>query len=131
MSKEPIDKGHQQWLSAMRSNDPEALGRIVTGDVILMPPHQEPVTGRQGVMNWFAAVVEQARTVAVGVPEREVILAGDFGIERGAFTWKVAPVSGGSQIEDHGHFVAVWQRQPDGGWKVKSNIWNSTLPVPR
>ena len=34
---------------------------------------------------------------------REVIVAGDFGIERGSFTWKVAPVAGGSQIEDRGH----------------------------
>lgn len=130
MSKEAIDKGHQDWLNAMKANDAQALGRLVTVDVVLMPPHQEPVTGPQEVINWFAGVVKQARTVAVGIPDREVIVAGDFGIERGSFTWKVAPTGGGSHIEDRGHFLAIWQRQPDGSWKVKRNIWNSTLPVP-
>jgi ketosteroid isomerase-like protein len=130
MSKEAIDKGHEDWLTAMKTNDAEALGRLVAGDVVLMPPHQEPVTGPQGVINWFSAVVKQARTVAVGIQEREVMIAGDFGIERGAFTWKVAPTAGGSPVEDHGHFLAIWQRQPAGSWKLKRNIWNSTLPIP-
>src|SRR5262245_10997609 len=123
MSKEAIDKGHVDWLNAMKANDAEALGRLVTADVVLMPPHQEPVAGPQAVINWFAGVVKQARTVEVDIPEREVMIAGDFGIERGAFTWKVAPTAGGSPIEDGGHFLAIWQRQPDGSWKVKRNIW--------
>jgi ketosteroid isomerase-like protein len=130
MSRDAIDKGHQQWLDAMKANDPEALGRLVTDDVVLMPPHQEAVTGRQGVVNWFGDVVKQAQTVAVGILARDVIVAGDFGIERGSFTWKVAPSGGVSQVEDRGHFCAIWQRQPDGSWKVQSNIWNSTLPIP-
>jgi ketosteroid isomerase-like protein len=131
MSKEAIDKGHVDWLNAMKANDAEALGRLVTADVVLMPPHQPPVSGPQGVINWFGGVVKQARTVGVDIKEREVIVAGDFGIERGAFVWKVAPTAGGSPIEDHGSFLALWQRQPDGAWKVKRNIWNSTLPAAR
>ena len=130
MSKEGVDRGHNQWLEAMKANDPAALGRMVTEDVVLMPPHSQPVVGRQAVIDWFAGVVSQARTKAVGVPQREVTLAGDLAIERGSFTWKVAPASGGSDIEDHGNFLAIWQRQSDGAWKVTRNIWNSTLPLP-
>lgn len=129
MSKENIDQGHAKWLDAMKANDAEALGRLVTEDAVLLPPHDQPVAGRQGVIAWFAGVVKQARTTSVGVPQREVIVAGDWAIERGSFTWKVVP-TGGSEIEDRGNYLAVWQRQPDGSWKVARNIWNSTLPVP-
>ena len=83
MSTEGVDKGHHQWLQAMETNDPAALGRLVTAEVVLMPPHSEAVVGRQGVVDWFAGVVAQARTKAVGVPRREVMLAGDLAIERG------------------------------------------------
>lgn len=130
MSKEAIDKGHTAFLVAMKANNAEALGPLVTTDVVFMPPHEQPVTGRQGVIDWFSGVVKQARTVAVLVPQREVIVTGDFGIERGSFIWKVAPTAGGSEIEDRGNFLAIWQRQPDGSWKAKYDIWNSTLPVP-
>jgi ketosteroid isomerase-like protein len=73
--------------------------------------------------------VKQVRTVAVDVSQREVIIAGDVAIERGSFTWKVTP-AGGSDVEDHGSFLAIWRRQPDGAWKLARNIWNSTLPLP-
>jgi ketosteroid isomerase-like protein len=130
MSKEAVDKGHHAWLDAMKANDPEGLGRIVADDVVLMPPHDQPVTGRRGVVDWFGGVVKQARTVAVSVPQREVIAAGsDWAFERGSFTWSVVPSTGGSQVDDRGNFLAVWQRQPDGSWKLTRNIWNSTLPV--
>ena len=130
MSREAIDNGHYQWLEAMKANDPIALGSLVTDDVVLMPPHTEPVVGRQGVIDWFASVVSQARTTSAQVRQREVTIAGELGIERGSFTWTIAPVSGGSELDDRGSFLAIWQRQPDGSWKVMRNIWNSTLPLP-
>ena len=128
MSREAVDKGHEAWLGAMTANDAAALGQLVTSDVVLMPPHQPPVAGRQGVVDWFADVVKQARTVAVTVPQREVIVAGDVAIERGSFTWKVAPMGAASHVEDRGNFLAIWRQQSDGSWKLTRNIWNSTVP---
>ena len=130
MSRQDIDNGHYQWLEAMKANDPVALSHLVTDDVVLMPPHTEPVVGRQGVIDWFATVVSQARTKSVNILQREVTVIGELAIERGSFTWTVAPALGGSEIDDHGNFLAVWQRQSDGSWKVTRNIWNSTLPLP-
>jgi len=130
MSRAAIDKGHAAWIDAFKRNDAKALGPLVAADMVCMPPHREAVTGPQGVVDWFAGVVKEARTVAVGISTREVIVAEDFAIERGAFTWKVAPTGGGPNVEDRGNFMAVWQKQPDGSWKIKRNIWNSTLPLP-
>jgi len=130
MSRESIDKNHQAWLDAMKANDAEALGRLVTEDAVLMPPNQPPIVGRAAVIDWFAGVVKEARTTGIGILEREVIVAGDWGIERGSFAWTVAPTAGGSPIEDRGNFLAIHQRQIDGTWKVTRNIWNSTIPAP-
>ena len=130
MSREDIDRNHQAWLDAMKANDAEALGRLVTEDAVLMPPNQPAVVGRAAVIDWFAGVVTQARTTGIGVPQREVIVAGDWAIERGSFVWNIAPAAGGAPIEDHGNFLAIHQRQVDGTWKVTRNIWNSTLPAP-
>jgi ketosteroid isomerase-like protein len=113
----------------MKSNDAEAVGRLVTEDAILMPPHQHPVIGRQHVIDWFAGVVKQARTTAVDVTQRQVIVAGDVAIEQGSFIWKVAPTGGGSLLVDEGSFMAIWKQQPDGSWRILRNIWNSSLPA--
>lgn len=114
----------------MKGNDAHALGRLVTEDAVLMPPHQPPVVGRAAVVDWFAGIVKQARTTSVGVPQREVIVADDWAFERGSFVWKLAPTGGGAPIEDQGNFLAIYRRQSDGTWKVTRNIWNSTLAAP-
>ena len=128
MSRDRIDAVHLAWLDAMRTNDAEALGRLVTEDAVLMPPHEALVVGRSAIIEWFAAVVRQARTADVEVSQREVIVAGNYGIERGSYVWTVSP-AGGSPVELRGNFLAIHQQQLDGEWKLTRNIWNSTLPV--
>jgi ketosteroid isomerase-like protein len=76
MSREDIDRGHVEWLDAMKANDARRLGELVTEDAILMPHNQEPVSGRQSIIDWFTEVVQQARTTDVDVPPREVIIDG-------------------------------------------------------
>ena len=49
MSRDRIDAVHLAWLDAMRTNDAEALGRLVTEDAVLMPPHEAPVAGGAGI----------------------------------------------------------------------------------
>ena len=130
MSRERIDKTHFAWLDAMTANDAAALGRVVTDDVVLMPPNEQPVAGRAAIVDWFDGVVRQARTTSVDVPQREVIVSGDYGIERGSYVWTVSPAAGGSPIVLRGNFLAIYQQQSDGEWMVIRNIWNSTLPAP-
>jgi len=130
MSRERIDKTHFAWLDAMTANDAAALGRVVTDDVVLMPPNEQPLTGRAEIVDWFDGVVRQARTTSVDVPQREVIVSGDYGIERGSYVWTVSPAVGGSPIVLRGNFLAIYQQQSDGEWRVIRNIWNSTLPAP-
>ena len=128
MSRERIDKTHLAWLDAMKANDSEALGRIVTDDVVLMPPNEQPLAGRVSIVQWFDDVVRKARTSDVQTPDREVIVAGDYGIERGSYVWTINPPND-SPLELRGNFLAIYHRQADGEWKVTRNIWNSTLPA--
>jgi ketosteroid isomerase-like protein len=129
MSRARVDKTHLAWLDAMKANDGRALGRLVTEDAVLMPPNEPVLVGRTAVVAWFENVVRQARTTGIDIPQREVIVTGDYGIERGSFVWKLSPASGGPPFEARGNFLAIYQRQADGEWKVIRNIWNSTLPV--
>ncbi|MGD8329798.1 MAG: hypothetical protein PVJ49_10195 [Acidobacteriota bacterium] len=34
------------------------------------------------------------------------------------------PRAGGDTVERRSRFLQVWQRQPDGGWRVARGIWN-------
>ena len=70
----------------------------------------------------------EATTVDVQIPERGVVVSGDWGIESGSFAWTLSPVGSGEHFTARGSFVAIWRRDLDGAWKISSDIWNSTDP---
>jgi len=126
MSKQLIDEGHERFLDAMRANDAAALLEVLTEDVVFYPPGIEPVRGKAAVRAWYEGINTEMLTEAIDVPAREVVVAGDLGIEEGKYVWKLAPVGGGDTVTATGHFIAIWRRQADGGWKCTSDIWNSS-----
>ena len=130
MSKQAINDGNETFLAAMKSNDLAQMLAPLTDDVVFMPPNQAVLNGKGAVKGWFEQLLSQMRTSDVSVSEREVLVGGDWGYEQGSFVWKLTPVAGGAPVEDRGNFVALWQRQSDGSWKLARDIWNSTRPLP-
>lgn len=129
MSRQAIDQGHEQFLAAMKAGDASALVAVLTDDVQFDPPHEATRKGKQDVKAWAQQLFAAVKTQRVNVSAREVVLTGDYAIERGEFVWAVAPTTGGATSEDRGRFLAIWQRQTDGSWKAKHDIWNSSNPV--
>ena len=39
--------------------------------------------------------------------------------------------SGNGGVHDVGKYLLVWKKQPDGGWKVLREIYNTDLPAPK
>jgi len=126
-----IDSGHHAFLAAMKANDANALVSLLTTDVEFLPPNDSSHAGKEGVRSWFNGIVAQFKTTDVGVNERNVIVGGDWGIERANFNWTLTPVAGGSEITNKGKFIAIWHKEADGTWKTKYNIWNSSIPPPK
>lgn len=125
-----IDAGHEAFLAGMRANDCNALLAVLTADVVFVPPNTPQANGPDAVRSWCESTFAQVKTKAVAVSNRDVTVAGDWGIEHGVFDWTVVPAAGGGDMADQGRFVAIWRRQADGSWKLARDIWNSALPVP-
>lgn len=129
MSEHWIDQGRERFLQAWLTNDPDALMQELADNVVFMPPGQEPARGKAAVRAWFMATIAEATTVSLQLPERDVVVAGEWGIESGSFSWTLSPVGGGALFVARGSFITIWRRDPDGEWKVASDIWNSTDPA--
>ncbi len=120
VSEHSIDQGRERFLEAWLTNDPDALMRELDDDVVFMPPGHEPARGKSAVRAWFEAAIAESTTVSLQIPEREVVVAGDWGIESGSFAWTLSPVGGGEQLAARGSFVTIWRRDSRGEWRVAS-----------
>jgi ketosteroid isomerase-like protein len=125
-----IDVALESFLAGMRASDCNALLGLLATDVVIVPPNMPPASGPDGFRSWCESVFSQVKTKAVTIANRDVTIAGDWGIEHGSFEWTVVPAAGGADVRDQGNFVAIYHRQADGSWKLARDIWNSSLPVP-
>ena len=125
-----VDSASDRLFVALRTNDMDSLLSRVADDVVMMPPNEAPVRGKAAMRNWYAGFLAQVRTTALTVADREVFIGSGWAAERAAYEWVVTPVGGGKPIVDHGNYMQIWQRQPDGRWLFKREIWNSTDPIP-
>ena len=69
-------------------------------------------------------------TVKLIVEVLEVRVAGDWAFARMTYTETLTPKAGGEPTEDSGRWLVIYERQPDGAWKIYLEIWNSDRPLP-
>jgi ketosteroid isomerase-like protein len=125
-----VDSASDGLLAALRTNSMDSLLSHVADDMVMMPPNEAPVRGKAAMRNWYAGFLAQVRTTALTVSERDVFIGSGWAAERGTYEWVVTPVGGGQPSTDHGNYIQIWQRHPDGRWLFSREIWNSTDPLP-
>ena len=123
-----VDSAADRLLAALRTNDPDALLALLADDVVLMPPNEAVLKGKDAVRTWYEGFLAQMRTTSLTIGDREVLLGGEWAIEIARFEWVLTPVAGGLPVTDRGSYMQVWRRGEDGRWLFSRELWNSAPP---
>lgn len=116
-----------RWGEGYNAGDAAAVAALYAEDATLLPPNAEAVQGRAAIEEFFKAELElgatdlKLTTISVGG-------GGDVAYEVGRFTVAI-PSEGGEMMRDEGKYLAIYQHQADGTWKVQFDTWNSDLPL--
>jgi uncharacterized protein (TIGR02246 family) len=119
-AKAEIDKLIVELEEAYHSGDAASIAALYTEDAVLMPPNSEALTGRDAIQGlWTAALADGHQG---DLSTKDVIVAGDYAIETGAYKIDMAD---GTHV-DHGNYVVVWKKTPEG-LRMARDIWNSNM----
>jgi ketosteroid isomerase-like protein len=121
------DASYHQSLEAM---DLDAWTSMYAPDAKLYPPNGPMVTGAEAIR----AFADQVRStpgfrISVRPADLDVAASGDFGYTMGMYDMTMTGPDG-QPVSDRGRDFHVWQKQPDGSWKVLIDMWNSEVPMP-
>lgn len=116
------------WDQAWNAGNADALASLYTSDAIAMGPNHAALVGKEAIRasskKYFDEVKEENHSLV-----EDVRVSEDLAVARGTQTTRTTPKAGGDSIEDTAKWVVVFQRQPDGAWKVLWEIYNSDLPL--
>ncbi|HSQ20201.1 MAG TPA: DUF4440 domain-containing protein [Blastocatellia bacterium] len=127
-TRSAVEAATAAFHQALRTNDAETFLSYVTEDVVLMPPGEAVVRGKNAMQEWYEGFLSHYRTSSLILSDREVIVGEGWAVELGTYEWGLEPVSGGDPVLDRGNYIQVWKPQPDGRWQFAREIWNSSLP---
>ena len=114
-------------IAAATSRDASALAAVYADDAVLMNPKVPDVKGRANIEAAFRSAFTASAIRGMTLSPIDVRVLGDRAYELSTFT-QLVETGGKAAAEDHGRVMLVWERKPDGPWKVRYALVNTTLP---
>jgi ketosteroid isomerase-like protein len=135
-AKGPVSKAdaaahaaHENYVTAINSNNLEKLLGMLTGDVVYLAPNSAPMVGKADVKPWLKEYLKAYKT-HWDKPVLEFIVSGPWAFERYSYTSTDTPIAGGDVVKDTGWGLVIYHLDADGKWRVARDAWGSDRPVP-
>ncbi|MCW5892073.1 MAG: SgcJ/EcaC family oxidoreductase [bacterium] len=105
---------HSTWIAAVNAGDLAPLLGLMTGDVVLLNPGEEPL-GREGFSANFSAAHRQVLIRCTSELE-DVAIVGAVAYAWSRDALSVTPRTGGEATRLAGHRLTIYRKQADGRW---------------
>ena len=116
-----VKKANSDFEIAMTKSDTATIAEPYTADAVFVSPDGTATKGRAAIEQLYRdRFAKSGPALETKIVSEELMLDGDFAYERGrgSITRRVRE----ERVTDWARFLTVWQRQPDGGWKIFRNV---------
>ncbi len=118
-----------QWSAAAGAKDLDKAVSYYSNDATVMPPNASAARTKEAIRKvWQDLLASPGLSISWKATKVEVAKSGDLACLSGTYELTINDPSG-KQLNDHGKYVEVWEKQADGKWKCGADIWNSDLPA--
>ena len=133
-STQPVEKLLRdldaQWAKAAAAKDLEQTIGYYSADAIVLPPNASSAATKDAVRNVWKDMLATSGLVISWEPAKvQLAKSGDMGWVSGTYELTMNDASG-KPINDRGKYLEVWEKQADGNWKCRADMWNSDLAAP-
>lgn len=119
---------NRQYLGAINDGDIAKLSSLTTDGHIMIPPGRPPIVGKAANDAANGAGFERVKIDEHWMPV-ETVVSGDLAYQRGTYTVVATPKAVGEARKMSGAFLRIYQRQPDGAWRMTRDMFNSDTPT--
>ncbi|MGI0128800.1 MAG: YybH family protein [Thermoplasmata archaeon] len=99
-----------------------------TDDSIFLPQNSGMQRGRVAIQQWFRSWLPSTTVEDFVIHTEDLEVVGNTAYEVGTHRMTMR-FRGGKSITDEGKFLMVYQRGPDGRWRISRDMYNSSRPT--
>lgn len=126
--KSKIEKINKDMAAAMVAGNTEKSLSYYTQDAISMPAYEKMHEGKDDIKKSNEEMMKSGSKITAFETTTQKVMSCDKNITE-IGTYKISFTMAGKPdaMKDHGKYVTMWEKQPDGSLKVKLEIWNSDM----
>ena len=113
----------QAWINA---GSVENVERFLSDDIVIMPPDEAIISGKEDVLKWYADFYEVLQEEEGSPNHVSISQAGDIAYTTG-WAKLVVPSEDGSDTITEDVKYLIWYKKENGEWKGKLGIFNSNI----
>jgi uncharacterized protein (TIGR02246 family) len=119
-----VRRAINEWRDSINAGDIDRVLRVMADDFEIMLPGQPGLTGERA-RDMFRDLLGQNTASVDPWSNEEIILCGDWAIQRLTYNVTFTPKTGGAGVTEHGDSLHVFRRQSDGTWRMAKDISTS------
>ena len=118
----------QSWIS----KDLDKAVSFIADDAVVMNPNTAALRGKDQIRASMKQGFFDDPTSAITyqITAIEVAQSGELGYTSGTYAFTSSDPITKKPVTDHGNWLTVRKKQPDGSWKIVRDMSNSDLPLP-
>jgi uncharacterized protein (TIGR02246 family) len=124
-----------QWNQAYVAKDVDKIAAYYADDAVLMGPGSPAAKGKSAIVAELKQMVaDPAFSLRFMSSTVDVAKSGDLGYTQGDFQTSMTNPKTHKAVDGQGSYVTVYRKQPDGSWKVVSDIATFSgepMPAPK
>jgi ketosteroid isomerase-like protein len=119
---------NERYLQSINEEDIATLSSLTTDGHVMLVPNREPVVGKSANDAMNGSAFERYDFSETWTPV-ETVIDGDLAFQRGTFRTVATPKGDGERLDMSGSFMRIYQRQPNGEWRMTRDMFNSSTPL--
>ena len=119
-----IIDNNSKWVKYYNKGNTKGIASLHTLDAVVIPPKSDFVVGRDKIEEMYKAEIEMGNGT-LGLQTTEVIQEGLYAYETGLYDIKMTIE--GEEVYDYGKYIVIWEKQKNGDWLCKKDIWNTNI----
>ncbi len=115
LDKQAVERFTRDFESLFNTGDAAAMAACYAEDAKLLAENTELIRGRTAIEQFWRHAIERARTANASrtISLDEVTTSGDLGYALGTVVVTIPP---GREVTTK--YATIWQRDPDGRWRL-------------
>ena len=123
-----VEEWNKQFSAAMISNDKATMLSFYADDAYSLPSYSPMLIGKKAIENSMNMDESSGvKIISFSFNTKDLWINGNQMCEVGTYDLSMTVGDQGNLTQDHGKYLTIYQKQKDGSWRIKADMWNTDL----